>query len=251
MSWIVFDVDGVLIDTSKSFDLTIKLTAEHFLKRFDKFSEVELRLIRKLRVKGSFGDDFKITEALINFYLGGNAEELVNEFKVGEGIEAIRRDFGENLDNNFLIRVFNTFYLGEEYKKRIFNFDGLWKMEKRIIDVDLLEELRKYFKIGVITGRDKREMALAEKIIGMSCENKITREDGEKPDPSLLYLLVKEESGIYIGDTVNDKIFVLNYNEKYHKNFGFYMVNRSMNVNSIIKNILLRFRKPHTNARHK
>ncbi len=238
MKWIVFDVDGVLIKVTKSFDLSVKFTTEYFLKKFGKFTEVDVKLIRKLRTKGNFGDDFKVSEALIDFYLNGDAEILVDNFTEGEGIEWIRKNFSNRIDNNLLVNIFNTFYLGEEYKERNFPFDGLWKKEKRIIDTNLMKEAQKLYRVGVITGRDKKEMKLAERIIGMKFKNKVTRENGEKPDPLLLRLLVKNEDGVYVGDTTSDRMLVINYNKVYHKSFGFRMVNKDINVNKIIEKLI-------------
>lgn len=238
MEWIVFDVDGVLIDVTESFDQSVKLTVEYFLKKFGRFREVDTELIRRLRIKGSFGNDFKLSEALIDFYLNGDAEKCVNDFSEGKGIEWVRKNYNNKIDRDLLIDVFNTFYLGEECNKRIFPFDGLWKKEKRIVDINLIKEVEKFYKIGIITGRNRKEMALAERILGREFENKITREYGAKPDPSLLYLLTKNENGIYIGDTINDKMLVQNYNKTYHKNFGFYIVDSDTNVNKIIEKFL-------------
>ncbi len=232
MKWIVFDVDGVLVDVTESFDLSVKFTVEYFLKKFGKFIKVDVDLIRKLRIKGRFNDDFKLSEALIDFYLNGDAEELVNNFPEGKGIEWVRKNWGNKIDNDSLINVFNTFYLGGE------SSDSLWKNEKSIVDVNLLKEAGKFYKIGIITGRNRKETALAERIVGMKFENKITREDGEKPDPFLLYLLTKNEDGFYIGDTTTDKMLVLNYNKAYHRNFGFYIVNGTTNVNKILEELI-------------
>ncbi|WP_456422621.1 HAD family hydrolase [Thermococcus sp.] len=236
--WVVFDVDGTLIDVSESYDLAVKLTVEYFLRTFGVEREIKLEWIRKLRSKGTFGDDFKVSEAMILFSLAGDVDKLVEEFPAGEGIDWVRRKFGFEIFAGSIERVFNTFYLGEVYAGRLFDFPGLWRREKPLIKPGLLEELSERFKVGVVTGRNELELRLAEKILGFHFENAITREFGLKPEPSILWKLVKGEKGVYIGDTLNDELFIENYRKKYG-DFSFFMVGRDIDdVSVFVKNLL-------------
>ncbi|GAB6101782.1 hydrolase [Thermococcus atlanticus] len=242
MKWIIFDVDGVLIDVSESYDLATKLTVEHFLRELGREREIDLEIIRKLRRKGAFGDDFKVSEALIAFAVSGDVEELVERFLEGEGIEWIRKRLGTIVKPDEIERVFNTFYLGERFKGRAFDFDGLWKRERPIVRRELLEKAGERFKLGVVTGRSALELKLAEELIGFHFENAVTRELYVKPDPMALWHLVKGESGVYIGDTVNDGLLVENYKKAYGKDFGFLMVGRdARDVNDALEEILNSF----------
>lgn len=237
--WVIFDVDGVLIDVSESYDLATKLTVEYFLKKLGKSIEVELDLIRALRRKGAFGDDFKVSEALIIGALTGNLRGFVQEFPAGEGIGWVREQFGIVIDPKSIERIFNTFYLGEYYKEKAFDFDGLWKKEKPIVKRELLEKASERFKLGVVTGRSALELELAEKILGFHFENTVTRELYVKPDPKALWHLTKGGEGIYIGDTINDGLLVENYKKAYGKDFGFLMVGRGVrDVNEAIEKLL-------------
>lgn len=234
----VFDVDGTLIDVSESYDMAVKLTVEYFLRLFGVERKISPEWVRLLRAKGSFGDDFKVSEALILFALSGDVESLVNEFPLREGIGWVRKRFGFRIFRENIKRVFNTFYLGKEYPRRLFDFPGLWQGERPLIEPELLKELVKKFKLGVVTGRSELEMGLAEKILGFHFENAITGEFGLKPDPSLLWRLVRGEPGVYIGDTLNDQVFVENYRRKYGE-FGFVMVGRDVeNVSVFVGNLL-------------
>jgi len=238
--WVVFDIDGTLIDVSESYDMAVKLTVEYFLRMFGVERKIDLELIRKLRSKGSFGDDFKVSEALILFSLSGDLENLVNEFPPGEGINWVRERFGFEIHRGSIERVFNTFYLGNAYPGRLFDFPGLWKREKPLISSELLEELGKITKIGVVTGRNELELRLAEKILGFRFEKAVTRELGLKPNPDLLWRLVRGERGVYIGDTLNDELFIENYRRKYG-DFDFVMVGRDVeNVSVFVENLLER-----------
>ncbi len=220
--WVVFDVDGVLIDVSESYDLATKLTAEHFLRLMGKNIAVDVEWLRKLRRRGGFGDDFKLSEALVILTLAGERE--IDE---GTSIEDLRERYGVALEEREVERVFNELYLGR-----------LWRREKPILKTELLRELEKRFKVGVVTGRSREEMALAEKIIGYRFENVVTRELHLKPDPRALWYLVRGENGVYIGDTANDERLVENYRRKYGE-FDFIMVGRDVDdVNEAIKVIL-------------
>ncbi|MBO8173797.1 MAG: hydrolase [Thermococcus sp.] len=239
LKWLIFDVDGVLIDVSKSYDLATKLTVEYFLKKLNKDVEINLNIIRKLRQKGAFGDDFKVSEALIIGALTEDIQQFVEDFPSGKGIEWVRSRFGIAVNPKSIEKVFNTFYLGEYYKDRIFEFDGLWKKEKSIVKRELLEKANERFKLGVVTGRSSLELELAEKILGFHFENAVTRELYVKPDPKALWHLTKGEEGIYIGDTINDSLLVENYKKAYGKDFGFLMVGRDVkDVNEAIEKLL-------------
>ncbi|NJE10532.1 HAD family hydrolase [Thermococcus sp. MAR1] len=237
--WVVFDVDGVLIDVSESYDLAVKLTIEYFLRLFGIEREIKSEWVRELRRKGSFGDDFKVSEALILFALSGRAGELVDEFPEGGTIEWVREKFGFQVFGGSIERVFNTFYLGMEYPERLFDFPGLWRKERPIVRKELLERASERFKLGVVTGRSSLEMELAEKIIGFRFENAVTREVYLKPDPRALWELVRGEPGVYIGDTTNDGLFVENYRRRYGRKFDFVMVGRDVgDVNEFLTELL-------------
>jgi len=241
--WLIFDVDGVLIDVSESYDLATKLTVEYFLKKLGKNVEINLNIIRKLRQKGAFGDDFKVSEALIIGALTEDIQQFVEDFPSGKGIEWVRLRFGIAVNPKSIEKVFNTFYLGEYYKDRIFEFDGLWKKEKPIVKRELLEKAGERFKLGVVTGRNKLELKLAEELIGFHFESVVTRELYVKPDPKALWHLVTGESGIYIGDTVNEGLLVENYKKAYGKEFGFVMIGRdAKDVNEAIEKLLSLFK---------
>ncbi|WP_367884511.1 hypothetical protein [Thermococcus sp. JCM 11816] len=122
----------------------------------------------------------------------------------GAGVEYFRRNFPLGIDPGHVERVFNTFYMGELYEDRLFDFEGLWRLEKPLVDVELLREAGgRGSSWGVVTGgRNRLEMELAERIIGFRFPKVVTRESGLKPDPpELLRCLVGggEEGGFTSG----------------------------------------------------
>lgn len=250
MRWLVFDIDGVLIDVSKSFDKAVKKTVKYILEDQKKEStSPRIKEIRELRKKGVFGDDFKLTEALI---LGlerfGSFESVLKNFHEGENIEWVRErwsspDAGQtengNIDRDQLKRVFDSFYLGDELRGNIFEFKGLWKEEKSMVKTSLLERAEKRYDIGVVTGRNDKELELAENIIGYEFDRCVTRDSFLKPDPRALKELVGDDHGVYIGDTLTDQKMIERYDEKYEGDFEFVMIERDVKgVNTFLKDIL-------------
>lgn len=61
MKALIFDMDGVLVDVSQSYRMTIKKTAEYFIGE-----EISKDEVQKLKNQGGFNDDVDLTEALIS-----------------------------------------------------------------------------------------------------------------------------------------------------------------------------------------
>lgn len=235
--WVIFDIDGVLIDVSESFDMAVKKTVEYFSSTdFD----LSIECIRDLRKKGLFSDDFELTETLLRgskkFY---SSKKLVDKFKKKRDINWVREKWPNSADQNKIIRVFNSYYLGSLYEESLFDYEGLWKEEKRIVDLKLLKDAKNKFKIGVITGRNRLELRLAEDIIGFEFEEYVTRDDYLKPDPKALEYLIDTGNGFYLGDTSTDKRLVQNYNTRFDGKICFVRINEnSRGVNDFLKTIL-------------
>lgn len=240
ITWIVFDVDGVLVDPSESYDRAVKYTAEEFLRRMGIQATVKLDQVRKLRVKGAFGDDFDVSEALVLGAQLSDLETFVETFPERENVHWVRKRVSIQIDRDQLVRYFNTVYLGRYYPDRLFECEGLWKNEKPLVKSELLRQIESRFQIGVVTGRNRLELELAEKIIGYYFKNAITRNEALKPDPRALELLCNTGAGIYVGDTVNDGILVEKYNRRRRKElFRFVMIGRDVDsVNDFLSSLL-------------
>jgi histidinol-phosphate aminotransferase len=72
-----FDMDGVLIDTSQSYDMCILETVEYFTKK-----QLNVDNILELRSKGGFNNDWDLTQGLIQ-QMGLNIEmnEIITQFQ--------------------------------------------------------------------------------------------------------------------------------------------------------------------------
>ncbi|MFO7992170.1 MAG: hydrolase [Thermoplasmata archaeon] len=236
MSWIVFDVDGVLIDVGRSYDVAVKLTVEQLLETVRTIVDIDFNDIRELREKGIFPDDFKLCEALILGFLE-YGDKFVKKFPEGEDVSWIQDARGSVIKSSRIKRTFNTYYLGNKFENRLFDNKGLYTKEKRIIDLELLIKAEELFDIGVITGRNDIEMSLAEEVIGYEFDHVVTRNDALKPDP-ICFKNIQADKGVYIGDTETDHHLVKRYNMKYGKGFEFQKVDCHRDVNQVLEGLL-------------
>jgi len=173
---LIFDMDGVLVDVSKSYREAIRKTASKFLKRKVKTCEVN-----KIKQKIGMNNDWDATYALIN---------------------------QPNIPYKIIKSYFQSLYLGNN------NMPGLINNEKLLISKQQLQLLKnKYKKLGIATGRPKKE---AEYVIN---KNKLTNmfdcvialEDvsKSKPSPDSILTAIKKldlKQTIYIGNSPSDVI---------------------------------------------
>lgn len=210
--WIVFDVDGVLIDVSESYDVATTRTVEAFVEELGLNYPVTPELVRTFRKKGRFGDDYHVSEGLVLAGLSQDPVEYIKDFPVGKGLDEIREEFGKSLDQTEVRKTFDDLYLGNTGSCGETDGDGLWTNETPIVERKLIEDLSRHFSVGYVTGRNRKEARLAELILSFEMDNLMTRDDApKKPNPESLKVLVGEEPGVYVGDTENDRKLVNNF----------------------------------------
>ena len=173
---ILFDMDGVLVDVSDSYRMAIKKTAEFFLEK-----EISLIEIQEYKNKGGYNNDWDLTEAILNSY-------------------------DKKIEMEKIVERFQMFYLGK-------NFDGLVQNEKWLLDRNILHELKRHYKLGIVTGRPRQEAEYVLRRFGLDSQFDvlITLEDTPgpkmKPDPHGINLAMKKLTAtraFYVGDTVDD-----------------------------------------------
>lgn len=229
LDWLILDVDGVLIDVSDSYDKAVKLTVEYFLDGVD----VDLDLVTKLRLKSALGDDYNLSFAFICGYESGDIETFIREFPAGGTMDRLLERYSPPISMDEVKARFDNYYMGDGQG------DGLWKDEKKIVDIDLLDEAEEYYRLGVVTGRNRKEMELAEIILGYEFSNKVTSDEYLKPDPRALSSLVGDDDGVFIGDSASDEVLVERYNMVSSGKFNFLMVERDVaDVNEAIRSLI-------------
>ncbi len=173
---ILFDMDGVLVDVSSSYRVAIRKTAEHFCG-----AAVDPAEIQAMKNRGGFSNDWDLTAAII-------AER---------GVSAAREA---------VIDHFQSLYLGK-------SFDGLIRSESWLPDGNMLVQLRKDFKLGIVTGRPRAEADFALERFGVKgmFDVVVAMEDlppgRGKPDPAGLRMAMEKLGvgrGLYAGDTIDD-----------------------------------------------
>lgn len=211
---VIFDVDGVLFETSHSFDAAVKATTRDVLTQLfgqadpRPVSETELRLFRKA---GGLNNDWDMAYTLIALRLAGRGE--TPEATAAAAAESGGRGRawaekilpadpvnGARLDYGLVVRIFNEYYWGAENFERVFGLParyvadepGLWRREVQLLPPDLPDQLREagVRLFGIATGRTRDELDLVYAAAGLDRhvpEAYIMTGDAlSKPDPRVL-----------------------------------------------------------------
>ncbi len=173
---IIFDMDGILVDVSKSYREAIRLTSSYFLNREVKKEEVDI-----IKNKIGMNNDWDATYKLIN---------------------------NPRIPNKKVKSYFQKLYLG--YSKR----KGLIDNEPVLISKAILKRLKeKYNKLAIATGRPRKEAQYViekNKLQGLfDCI--VAMEDiiNGKPEPDMLLAVIEKmkfKNTIYVGDSPSDVI---------------------------------------------
>ena len=175
---IIFDVDGVLVDTRNSYRMAIKETYRHFSGK-----EVSPEEIQQSKNLGGLNNDWDLTEYLL-------------------------KNSGIMIPKSQIIDKFQELYFGN-------NGDGFILNEEILISPKIIKNLAKDYDLAIFTGRPKQEAEFALKRWGLEdcfCPV-ITMEDlpndKHKPEPDGLLKILSIASPInayYLGDTHDDMI---------------------------------------------
>lgn len=175
---IVFDIDGVLIDTKNSYRTAIKETYRHFSGK-----DISQEEIQKAKNLGGLNNDWDLTEHLL-------------------------KNSGFNTSKKDIIVKFQELYWGNDGTGFILN-------EEMLISVENIKNLTKDYDLAIFTGRPKQEAEFVLKKWGLEdyfCPV-ITMDDlsdgKHKPEPDGLYKIidiVNPQNTYYLGDTHDDMI---------------------------------------------
>ena len=179
---VLFDIDGVLIDVSRSYRRAIEETVAHFTGR-----EIEQGTIQRYKNLGGFNDDWKLTRQIVS-------------------------DAGISVSIGRIVEEFQRLYRGE-------NWDGFIAEETPLINTRTLDQLTGQFIMGLVTGRPDAEANWSVDRFGWKkyfplMVSKEKQHGREKPDPFPLQqaLAMLDAAGrkiaptesVYVGDTVDD-----------------------------------------------
>ncbi len=174
---LIFDMDGVLVDTRNSYREAIKKTYEFFTSNKISFDEIQ-----SAKNKGGLNNDWDLTEFLL-----ANA--------------------GIDVEKSKIINKFQEIYWD--------NGNGLIKSERPLIETETLDNLSKKYNLAVFTGRPMAEAEFTLAYMGfnkyfypvVTMDN--LSSDEQKPEPDGIELIkeqVNYDEIYYLGDTSDDKI---------------------------------------------
>ncbi len=172
--YLVFDMDGVLVDVSDSYRETIRRTVGHFTAELPSRDEIQ-----QYKNAGGWNDDWQLSH------------EMIHRAGVSVAFEDV-------------VSYFQTIFRGN-------GKDGLILRERWIALPGLMDRLAARFRLAVFTGREREEAEFTLKrfaphllfspIIGMY------EVERHKPHPDGLLEILKLAAGgrvWYVGDTVDD-----------------------------------------------
>jgi histidinol-phosphate aminotransferase len=176
---ICFDMDGVLIDTSESYDKAIKATVKEFTGKM--ISDEDINQLRSL---GGFNNDWVLAKALIE-------------------------QQGQNIELQKVIDCFQQYYLGSEEQP------GFIANETLLANEGLERALNKQSAdIAIVTGRPRAEAILgtenvAKKLAVFKTARVISDDDvtESKPSPMGIHQLKQKlncQRSWMVGDTPDD-----------------------------------------------
>lgn len=245
---LVFDVDGVLLDTSRSFPLAIQHAIAHYgrLHGFNDLSVPTLEQLKQFKSVPGFNNDWDLAEGawlyvlqrtLFSIPVDPDSFLTVTQ-KYGSGIQGINgwlnsideksaEIINEHFSSEQIRQLAQEHYAGVEYCEKLYGFKpeyfrdtGTVQHEKPLIDLSKLNKIP--LQKGIYTGRNQKELEVALDLIGLTGIDESMRfyDDGKqiKPDPEPLYNLAKgsdAERVIFAGDSRDDYRTTENFTEKY------------------------------------
>jgi len=229
---LIFDVDGVLVDTSRSFP-NVVLAAIQWWSKYKLGLSIDCRPFGEEHYKitknhPSFNDDYDIAWAFISFLSSRKAKKLsenritpaewsriLSSCKEDNPIPWVYSTFKSAPEREKVRRLCEEIYFGKDALQNINGRSpqnifarGLWHLESPNITTHWSQF---DLPVGIYTGRSRFELKLALEILGWSDlpeEHYVTSDMGiTKPSPEGFYILsktLKFDSIYYFGDTKSD-----------------------------------------------
>jgi HAD superfamily hydrolase (TIGR01549 family) len=188
----IFDCDGVLIDITKSYDLTIDKTVKYVLEHFSQITdciEINSKIIDGFKSSGGFNDEVDLTyAAILSLVASKKLDKSQHKFIFdvisnadSSGILSVEKYLEKLVDisdiknklsypgirnENPLYKIFDQMFYGPELYSKIFknksqfSESGLIENDIVIVNNLLVEKLQKRFssKLSIVSGRGKESI---------------------------------------------------------------------------------------------
>ncbi len=226
---VIFDVDGVLVDTRRSFTAAVvDAVAAHTGSR--SFTAREAGQLKAIR---GFNNDWHVAvagAAWIEFTDRLSFPVFVRKVEdAGGGMVGLRQAVGRALTTEFearLTRLAQEAYGGTTACRRLYGFEpatihqpGRWREEVPLLSPERAAPI--ISRAGIVTGRNATEMALAFELLGwrLPDEQVAVSDDPafDKPNPANLMAILQRlgsRQAILAGDSRDDLELVNNARQK-------------------------------------
>ncbi|NOZ80599.1 MAG: HAD-IA family hydrolase [DPANN group archaeon] len=196
---IIFDMDGVLVDISRSLNQAIIGSAKEYCRLRGKKAQFSPQDIQRIKNLPGHNDDWKVAARLASDALG--VAVPVGDVADGTSLKHL-------FEERYLgVRLFTRFY-GSRPKRA---FPGLIDDEPLLAEKAVLERLRADHPLAIFTGRPRDQALYALDRLGITdlFSAIITRNDVKEGKPSpegllRLHELMGFETAYYLGDNAQD-----------------------------------------------
>jgi HAD superfamily phosphatase len=229
---VIFDVDGVLIDVSKSYHYSIKDTVEFFTGK-----KANLEELLDIKFTFNINNDWDASIAGILYSESGLLlEDFKDEFK----------KFSRSCEDFYKFAIVYGIKI-PEYKTLVDYFENRYKIhrekEELLFPAEILDKVKERAQYtGVITGRPFEDLDYSFKKFEIYkyfdriiTEDDIPQPDLRKPSAYPMKLFFEDvdynEPVFYIGDTNADKLMIENFNKEENKNVKFILNETPHNKN--------------------
>lgn len=236
---LIFDVDGVLMDTDRSFP-NVVITAIQWWSRFNLGLKTDAQPFTRAHYDvtknhGSFNDDYTIAWTFLSHVtaLGkrclsecrlspGRWRQIISACKTADPVPWVLETYGEQIPRKDIRDLCDEIYFGtgtlesaRGRKPSHILMRGLWNLERPMLKVHWTSLGH---PVGIYTGRNRAELSLALSLLGwedLPAEACVTLDDGvTKPSPEGFRKLEKTlgfDEVLYFGDTESDRLAFSGY----------------------------------------
>lgn len=216
---LIFDVDGVLLDVSRSFPEVIRLCVfegwEKFCGGVSDSGGYTAEYERLLKRHGGFNDDYDIAWVLLSISEASGAKKLseafpsfeklereISTFAAGDVREWAAERYGSSVPRLAAREFCDALYAGTKERR------GLHLLETPLLTINWKEIP---LPVGIYSGRDTREWGMGKEALGWTDfpdERVILSDTGiTKPSPKGLEILCDRmgaKAPCFFGDTASD-----------------------------------------------
>lgn len=224
----IFDMDGVLLDTSRSF-ITAAVEAVAYATGTKRFTTVK---VVRLKTIPGFNNDWHVAIAgacWIDYFPDISFQIYVEQLdRLGGGLKALQQlipDLTPEYKQR-LTRLTMEAYGGTTACQKLYGFEpesimvpGYWQSETPLVAPEQIKPISK--KAGIVTGRAEAELQMGFDRLGWSLPEKVVAWSDDpnldKPNPIKLIRIINNLGAgqpVYIGDTRDDLELVKNYQQE-------------------------------------